>query len=57
LFYSEALTRLIGKLIGNADQISGYGFSSTNLGNKAAKTLENCTLTIIKVQITSMTNF
>jgi len=47
----------MGKLIGNADQISGYGFSSTNLGNKAAKTLENCTLTIIKVQITSMTNF
>ncbi len=25
----------MGKLIGDADQISGYGFSSTYLGNKA----------------------
>ncbi|MGE6383580.1 hypothetical protein ACQKCO_18500, partial [Shewanella baltica] len=31
----EVLTRLMGKLIGDADQISGYGFSSTYLGNKA----------------------
>ncbi|MGI2142372.1 hypothetical protein, partial [Shewanella baltica] len=36
LFYSEVLTRLMGKLIGDADQICGYGFSSTYLGNKAA---------------------
>ncbi|HCE50287.1 MAG TPA: hypothetical protein DER18_02420, partial [Shewanella baltica] len=32
---SEVLTRLMGKLIGDADQICGYGFSSTYLGNKA----------------------
>jgi hypothetical protein len=25
----------MGKLIGDADQICGYGFSSTYLGNKA----------------------
>jgi len=27
----------MGKLIGDADQICGYGFSSTYLGNKANK--------------------
>ena len=27
----------MGKLIGDADQICGYGFSSTYLGNKAAE--------------------
>jgi hypothetical protein len=27
----------MGKLISDADQISGYGFSSTYLGNKALK--------------------
>ncbi|WP_259529968.1 hypothetical protein, partial [Shewanella baltica] len=37
LFYSEVLTRLMGKLIGDADQICGYGFSSTYLGNKAVR--------------------
>jgi hypothetical protein len=35
LFYSEVLTRLMDTLIGDADQICGYGFSSTYLGNKA----------------------
>ncbi|ASF14145.1 hypothetical protein CEQ32_03230 [Shewanella sp. FDAARGOS_354] len=35
MFYSEVLTRLMGELIGYADQITSYGFSSTDLGNKA----------------------
>ncbi|WP_249555661.1 hypothetical protein [Shewanella sp. 8A] len=29
------MTRLMGELIGYADQITSYGFSSTDLGNKA----------------------
>ncbi|MGI2193056.1 restriction endonuclease, partial [Shewanella baltica] len=41
LFYSEVLTRLMGKLIGDADQICGYGFSSTYLGNKALYGVKN----------------
>ncbi|WP_259508570.1 hypothetical protein, partial [Shewanella baltica] len=40
LFYSEVLTRLMGKLIGDADQICGYGFSSTYLGNKALESIQ-----------------
>ncbi|AVI67780.1 hypothetical protein CKQ84_19115 [Shewanella sp. WE21] len=39
MFYSEVLTRLMGKLIGDDDQICGYGFSSTYLGNKARQDL------------------
>ncbi|AVI67782.1 hypothetical protein CKQ84_19140 [Shewanella sp. WE21] len=39
MFYSEVLTRLMGKLIGYADQICGYSFSSTYLGNKAHRSV------------------
>ncbi|AVI65865.1 hypothetical protein CKQ84_08210 [Shewanella sp. WE21] len=41
MFYSEVLTRLMDKLIGDADQICGYGFSSTYLGNKASSRLRS----------------
>ncbi|QQK60079.1 hypothetical protein FJD32_011570 [Shewanella sp. LC6] len=35
MFYIEVLTRLMGELMGYVDQITSYGFSSTDLGNKA----------------------
>jgi len=41
----------MGKLIGDADQISGYGFSSTYLGNKASK---NCKRGKFKYSVLSL---
>ncbi|MGI2192302.1 hypothetical protein ACRN9V_12725, partial [Shewanella baltica] len=51
LFYSEVLTRLMGKLIGDADQICGYGFSSTYLGNKAGSTIYFILIRSISIRI------
>ncbi|MDV5390949.1 hypothetical protein [Shewanella xiamenensis] len=39
------MTRLMGELIGYADQITSYGFSSTDLGNKAAGILKQLNVT------------